>query len=126
MTELVATHYFIYNANFNCGKCIAQHSEDRRNRLKGCSTPIKMPVAKYKDKIYFYKCPSNFYSAYIAEMMSHARHLENGLLPYAGGLMDQPAKLIELINQINGLRMEDEVNRAKAEAAKAKKSTKKR
>lgn len=89
--------------------------------MKGCSTPINNPVAKYKERILFYKCPANFYSPYVAELMGHARHLENGLLPYSGGLLDQPAKLVELLNLLNSLRIEDEINRLKKEATEAKK-----
>lgn len=125
MIQIVATHYATSNENFNCKLCTQKHSEERRNRLKGCSDSIKNPVAKYKDKVVFYKCPSNYYSAYIASLMGHARHIETGLLPYAGGLLDQPNKFIELVNQINALRIEDEINRAKAEAEKAKKAARK-
>jgi hypothetical protein len=57
--------------------------------------------------------------------MGYARHIDNGLLPYAGGLLDQPAKLLEVINLINSLRVEDEIARAKAEAEKARKEAKK-
>lgn len=83
-------------------------------------------MAKYKDRLVFYKCPSNFYSAYVAEIMMHARNIEKGLLPYAGGLLDQPAKFVELVAMINTLRVEDENARAKAAADKAAKDAKKR
>jgi len=89
--------------------------------MKGCSGPIANPVAKYKDKIVFYKCPANYYSPYVAELANHARHLENGLLPYSGGLLEQPAKLIELLNLLNSLRLEDEIDRLKKQAAEVKK-----
>jgi hypothetical protein len=48
------------------------------------------------------------------------------LLPYAGGLYDQPAKLIELINMLNGMRTEDDVQRLQAQAEKAKKASKRK
>lgn len=89
--------------------------------MKGCYGPINNPVAKWKDRIFFYKCPSNFYSQYIADLMSHARHIENGLLPYKGGLFDQPAKLIELYNLVNSLRIEDEIARLKKDFQEVKK-----
>jgi hypothetical protein len=89
--------------------------------MKGCSKPIANPVSKWKDRIYYYRCPSNFYSPYVAEIMTHARHIENGLLPYGGGLFDQPAKLIELYNLANSLRLEDEITRLKKEAQESKK-----
>lgn len=90
--------------------------------MKGCFSPIATPVAKWKDRIYFYKCPSNYYSPYVAELSHHARHLENGLLPYSGGLLEQPAKLIELLNLLNSLRVEDEIDRLKKQTAEARKN----
>lgn len=93
--------------------------------MKGCSKPLDRSIAKWKDKIFFYRCPSNFYSSLVADLMGHARHLENGLLPYQGGLFDQPAKLIELYNFINSLRLDDEVARLKKEAQEYKKWPKK-
>lgn len=93
--------------------------------MKGCASAINNPVAKFKDKIVFYKCPANFYSGYVAEIAAHARHIESGLLPYSGGLLEQPAKLIELINLLNSLRLEDEVDRLKKQAMEAKKNGRK-
>jgi hypothetical protein len=90
-------------------------------RLKGCHSPIKDPVAVWKQKIYFYKCPSNFYNPMIAEIASHARHIENGLLPYDGGLFDQPAKLIDVVNLLNSLRIEDEIESLEKQSQEARK-----
>lgn len=82
-------------------------------------------MAKYKDKIIFYKCPANFYSPIVAELSNHARHIENGLLPYSGGLLEQPAKLVELFNLLSTLRLEDDIERIKKQAMEAKKNGRK-
>jgi hypothetical protein len=84
---------------------------------------VKKPVAKYDDKLLFYRCPSSYYSPYIAELVGHARHIENGLLPYAGGLLEQPAKLIEVYGLLNSMRLSDEITqmRKQNEVAKRKK-----
>lgn len=118
---MIATHFAVTNKNFKCSDCKLKHSETKRNKLKGCSSALNNPVAKYKDQINFYKCPSNYYSNYVVEIMPMARHLENGLLPYSGGLMDQPSKLIELLNLINSLRLEDEIDRLEKQTKEAKK-----
>lgn len=54
-------------------------------------------------------------------LSNHARHIESGLLPYEGGLFDQPAKLIELINLINTLNLEDEIERLEKQSQEARK-----
>jgi hypothetical protein len=119
--EVIATHFAVNNKNFRCSDCKLRHSETKRNKFKGCSGPLDKPVAKYKDQINFYKCPTNYYSSYVVELMPMARQLENGLLPYSGGLMDQPSKLIDLLSLINSLRLEDEIERLEKQTKEAKK-----
>jgi hypothetical protein len=86
--------------------------------MKGCSTESKRIVAKYKDKFVFYKCPTNYYSGYAASLITHAMNFDKGVLPYTGGLLDQPSKIVEAINQIQALIIEDQNNRAKEQARK--------
>jgi len=117
--SIIATH-IASSKLFNCTECKRSYPEQKRKQLKGCFDPIKRPVARYKDKIVFYKCPTNFYSLPLAKIKEQARHLENGLLPYNGGLFDQPAKLVEIMNLFESLRLEDEINRLEAEAKKQK------
>jgi hypothetical protein len=122
--SIVATH-IASSKVFNCFDCKKAYPEQKRKELKGCFNPIKRPVAKYKDKIVFYKCPANFYSMGLAKIKEQARHLENGLLPYSGGLFDQPAKLVEIMNLFESLRIEDEITRLEADAKKQKQEAKK-
>lgn len=121
---IIAT-YIASSKAFNCSSCKLLYPEQKRKELKGCHAPIKRAVAKYKDKIIFYKCPSNFYQFGLAKIQDHARHLEKGLLPYEGGLFDQPAKLVEIMMLFESLRLEDEVNRLEAENKKQKQEAKK-
>jgi hypothetical protein len=119
--EIVASYNAISKKLFSCGECKKKYPQDARVRMKGCHSPIERPVAVWKNKIHFYKCPSNFYNPMIAELSSHARHIESGLLPYEGGLYDQPAKLIESINLLNSLRIEDEIERLEKQSQEARK-----
>jgi hypothetical protein len=61
----------------------------------------------------------------IAHLSNHARHIENGLLPFDGGLFDQPSKLIEIYNMLDSLRVKDELMRLEAESKKQKQEAKK-
>lgn len=83
--------------------------------MKGCGQLTKTPVMKWKEKVYFFKCPTNFKSRYVEELIGLSRNFESGVLPYDGGLFDQPSKLVEAFNQINSLRIEDEIQRSKAQ-----------
>jgi len=57
----------------------------------------------------FRRCPSNYYSGVAAGLISSASHFDKGILPFSGGLMDQPNKLIAAYSLINSLKKQDEL-----------------
>lgn len=122
--EIIANHISM-GKPFNCYECKKLYPEQKRKELKGCHDQIKRPVAKYKDRLIFYKCPSNFYNAMVAQLFNHAGKIEKGLLPYEGGLFDQPAKLIQAYELMESLRLDDELQRLEAESKKQKQEAKK-
>lgn len=106
--EIVATFNYLSNDVFNCFQCKKLYPEIRRIEQKGCGKPIARAIFKRRD-IHFYKCPSNFYSGLVANLVASASHFDKGILPYKGGLMDQPNKIIEAYSLISSLRKEDEI-----------------
>jgi hypothetical protein len=123
LVEIVATTTSVYNSNFHCKTsekkgCFQVIPEWRRVEMKGCSGKTKAPVMKWKDKLFFFKCPVNMKSGYVEELITLARQFESGVLPYSGGLYDQPAKMVDIFNQINSLRIEDEISRSKQQEKK--------
>lgn len=124
-TVLVIASHIAMGKVFNCFECKKLYPEQKRKELKGCHAPIKKPVARYKDRINFYKCPSNFYNPMIGHLANQASKIDKGLLPYEGGLFDQPAKLIEIFNLLESLRIDDELQRLEAESKKQKQEAKK-
>jgi hypothetical protein len=124
--SILATFNKIYNQDFNCSRCVLKHPEARRESSRGCSRPVSKAVLVFrdsegKDQVVFKRCPSNFYNGFVAELIGMCSQFEKGILPYQGGLLDQPAKIIDALNMISGLKMEDELKRAEAMRAKQKK-----
>ena len=94
---------------FNCVSCITQYGKsekmmkkaDRNRRGKGCYD--------YKTKTFqvdnfkLYTCVGNYVKEidYLVEAFSQ---YEKGLLPFKGGLGEQPNKIIEVFNLINTVR----------------------
>ena len=57
-------------------------------------------------------CPGNLYNSYINYIWELFTHYQNNLLPYSGNIGQQPAKIIEIFDVIQGLVSEYE-NRLK-------------
>lgn len=54
------------------------------------------------------------------------RLFERGVLPFSGGVMDQPAKLIQVMAIIEGLDLKEKAEQQKRMAANAKRASRKR
>jgi hypothetical protein len=120
LIEIIATFVSVMNKNFHCTNkdkkgCFDTIPQWRRDNQKGCSTRSEKPTLKWNDRLIFYRCPTNLKNGKVEELMGVARQFELGVLPYEGGLYDQPSKLVEVFNQINSLRIEDEISRQKAQ-----------
>jgi hypothetical protein len=122
LVQIVATFSSIFNSNFHCrsldpGKrgCFDMIPKWRRDEMKGCGITSKKPVMRWKEKLVFYRCPTNYRSGFAEELIGLSSKFESGVLPYDGGLLAQPAKMVECLNQIQTLKIEDEIQRTKAQ-----------
>jgi hypothetical protein len=106
MLRLVSTFNSITDNRFNCSVCIKSTSAAHREEKKRCNTPGEKPVAKYHDYLNYYRCPGAFRSQDSVELILAHRLWEQGVLPYDGGLLDQPAKYVEAMRLIDGLKIE--------------------
>jgi hypothetical protein len=127
LIEIVATFTSTFNSNFHCRNserrgCFETIPKHRRDSMKGCGAFTKTPILKWKERLFFFTCPTNLKSGYVEELITLSRQFENGILPYKGGLYDQPAKLIEVFHQLNNLKIEDEISRSKREESKWQKT----
>ncbi len=85
---------------------------------KGCVLPSQ---TKYHvDNLKFNRCIGNFYSQSGAMLIDFYYKYKEGVMPYEGALMDQPAKIIDVFNIIDGLIKNKTEDLRKKEASKLK------
>lgn len=104
--SIISTFFSLVDPQFNCAACLKKHKENYRNERKGCNYPASQPVAKYHDIYTFYKCPGAIKSEWAYRIIEMHRQYELGVLPFEGGLLQQPAKLIDAMRMVEALKLE--------------------
>jgi len=91
---------------------------DKYQKVKGC---ISTPRTNYKvEGFKINKCLGNFTSREVYSYFEMFKVYERGIMPFEGSMMDQPAKLIDLFNMIEQLKLEKVAEMQKAEDKKRK------
>jgi len=103
--SLISTFWSINDKEYNCAFCKKKQSQSVRDSRKFCSVKKESPVVTYQNIKYF-TCPSNFYNSGTAQLIDMFRHFRLGVLPFEGGLFDQPSKLIDCFNLLENLTLE--------------------
>lgn len=112
----MATIESMFEDSFNCTKCQNTYSKrpdyaknkavyDKNLEVmqlkKGC---LKPGPVKYKlENIKYSICVGNFYSQSASQYVDLYYNYQRGVMPFEGSLMDQPSKIIEVFNIIDGL-----------------------
>lgn len=63
----------------------------------------EVPSVSGMPKVNYYKCPTNFASFYVRELVNQFDQFSRGVLPYSGGYDEQPAKFVEAMQIIENL-----------------------
>lgn len=104
---LVITFFAYHESTFNCGDCLKRNKDKKkRDEKKGCNYSLSAPVAKYHDIYQFKRCPGALKNSSYLELINLHGHWELGVLPFEGGLLDQPAKLVQAMRIISSLKLE--------------------
>jgi len=127
--EIRATLTAQENDKFNCTKCLSKYDgrADGKEMLAkvrsnmGCQEMKSQPIHKIGDEISFRTCIGNFVRPQVYALLNAHHRFSQGVMPYAGGLMEQPAKVIEIFGVIDSHRADTaQRERAKAERAARK------
>lgn len=115
-----STIEIIYNVSLQCSKCVVKTDEKYRESRKGCTgkMPFKRPLV---DGIFYTKCAGNFYHQGFAQLLDTHRLFRKGVLANQGGIMDQPAKYLEVMNLIESFVVEKEIEQLKKSAKDGRK-----
>lgn len=127
-----ATWTHLTDKNFQCQKIYDLYKKRKDWELvtklekakRGCGT-IKDTVKIEMDGIAYHSClcHPNFQHPLFNTLLVLSEKYEKGILPYSGGVMDQPAQVIEMLSLISKLKQELELEQQK-EAAKQSKGKK--
>lgn len=120
----------LYRDEYHCDKKIAdvkrQHknaSEDYINSFKkarGCGVITKNLKEKINN-IEYYTCLCEIEHEDTYFLLSMSRHFENGIMPFNGSLMDQPAQIIELLEMVYSAKIQEEAYVQKKASERANK-----
>jgi hypothetical protein len=99
---------------------VIKTDEKYRELRKGCTgkTPFKRPMV---DGVFYTKCAGNFYHQGYAQLLDVHRLFRKGVLANHGGLMDQSAKYLEMMNLIESFVVEKEIEQLKKSAKDGRK-----
>lgn len=112
------------DSNFNCSQCKVKHrgSEKRQELLfkqKNCREIAPNPNMQYNPehtmkgsaRILYHTCPANFNNSGTAVLINYLDQYSKGIMPYAGGLLEQPAKFVEIMDLVHNLNSEHQIKR---------------
>lgn len=102
----------VYNESYNCNRCMLKCDESFREKRKGCTG--KYPIKKQLSPDVFYTiCPGNFFNQSYAQLIDVHRMFRKGVLASSGGLLDQSAKYIDVMNLLEVFISEKETEALK-------------
>lgn len=101
-----------FQCRYNESKFKGRTDEDLLIKIvrqeKGCFVIKDEPVVEMDNDVEFYSClcHPNFQHPDYPFYYDLYKNYKNGILPYEGNLMDQPAKIMDAINYIESLHIE--------------------
>lgn len=115
MAILKSSIEVIYNSSLQCSKCVTRCDEKYREVRKGCTgkSAFKRPLT---DGVYLTKCMGNFYNQSYGQLLDVHRQFRKGILANTGGLLDQPAKYLDVMNLVESFICEKEIEQLKKSA----------
>lgn len=124
--ELRSTLHALTNREFICSVCQGKYASrtdaqamlEKVKRTKGCEVPHPQPVHRIAQsglKLNYSSCIGNFFSPSAMHWVGYYNAFEKGVMPFPGGYMDQPAKLIDVMSVIGNHKQEEMVKNAHAQ-----------
>lgn len=107
--KILSTLYAYDNRRFDCNHCLKLYVNraDREMMLKkerdqkACQRINETPIHKIGETLQFKTCIGNFYSDSVGYLVAAFSKFEDGVMPYAGAYLDQPAKIIQAFDVIS-------------------------
>lgn len=84
-----------------------------RDKRKACSVVSEKEIFQIDNRLFYKLCPANYWNASSQELIGIYGKFDKGLLPYKGGIMEQPAKFIEVMDLIESLTIKQQEEMSK-------------
>ena len=117
--EIVSTFMVATNHNFNCSMCKAKYPRQPEKReamfeQKSCKKLAPKTRFSYKPKhsmagnltVGYSTCPANLFNSGTLSLINMVNDYDKGVLPYSGGVFEQPAKFVEVMELVHNLKEE--------------------
>lgn len=102
--QISASVASIFDKKWNCYSCMTHKHFEKYKKVKGC---VSTPKTNYKiEGFELNKCLGNFATREIYSYIEMHKLYEQGIMPFAGPMVEQPAKLIDMFNMISQLKQE--------------------
>lgn len=110
------------NKNFKCKETETQLNHRKDAELAIRTVRIKKGCGRIHDDVkveldgYGYKsclCHESFQHPLFFELVNIHNMFEKGVMPFAGGLLEQPAQVVEFMNMITKLKLDNEIEQQK-------------
>ena len=89
-------------------------------KARGCGYVTKHLVERIGN-IEYYTCLCQFKHPLTGALLSLSKHYDNGVMPFKGSLLEQPAQIVELLELVNSAKIEEEIELQKQQQIKVKK-----
>lgn len=116
------------NPDFICNTCIGKYEDrpqllEKRKRTKGCEQHYAVPIhtiIQDNKVMRFTNCIGNYVSMSAVTFIEATRGFENGVMPFAGGYMEQPNKIMEIFRIIQAQTLVEKDRKAQQRNNKMK------
>jgi hypothetical protein len=113
------------NPTYSCSSCLSKYNyrsdsemmTAKERGIKACEEVRKEPFFNIDRQIYFKTCPGNFVTQSVLHWMGVHESFRKGIMPYAGGFLDQPNKALDLFKMFDAFYAEQALERMKKQAA---------
>lgn len=125
--DICSTFITMTEPKYRCSDCKLKYKSDQAKLKKNlefmaCDYIPDKPRHFYKPEfnnqgnpvINYKNCIGNYYNNFFASMINYYPKYKDGILPFAGGMYDQPSKFVDLMDLVHNLISENnESNRQK-------------
>jgi len=122
--EIISTFTTLTEPKYRCDDCKFKHKGDKftkQQTFMACNYVAKSHRHKYlashnnqgNPSVKYFNCIGNHYYGGWANIINFLPDYEKGIMPFTGGLMEQPSKFVEVMNLVHNLVSENDTEKAR-------------